>query len=84
MGAETALWSALGSSPAAIILYLWVRSLNAQVESKDGTITKLQDKIVEMAEKAAEDTALVRDRLKRIEFALRIRKGTSGEHEAVR
>lgn len=82
-GAEQALWSAIGSSPAALILYLWVRSLSTQLASKEGTIAGLQTKIIELAENQAKDVTLVRDRLKRIEQALTIRPPRSGEHEAV-
>ena len=63
-----------------------IRQLNkreATIEKKDATIEKLNAGLVALGEKQAETVSLVRDRLRRIEYALKLRKrlNDSASHE---
>lgn len=65
----------LVSSPVAAALMLWVWSLQADKKEYAKTNKELTAQLVAIAEKSAESSALVPDRLNRIEQALKLREG---------
>lgn len=71
---EQIIGQVLGSSGVAAVMYLWVRYLIEQVKTRDTQNTALQGKVLQLAEQQAETAIVVRERLRNIEYALRLRK----------
>jgi hypothetical protein len=92
-----AIDSVMKAGPVACVLLLWIlfliRQLNKrdvliaekdnQLKQKDDKIEKLQGAVIVIGEKQAEVGVLVKDRLRRIEYALQLRRKRlpSGERE---
>ena len=60
--------------PVVTILLGCIAYLLREGKRKDTTIAKLQGALITLSEKQAETTGLVRDRLRRMETALRLRR----------
>ena len=84
MTVEQIIGQALGSSGVAAVMYLWIRSQQAQLKvERDERVkqaeehakrdTARQEQLLKLAEAGASTAAAVRDRLRNIEYALRLR-----------
>lgn len=84
MTVEQIIGQALGSSGVAAVMYLWIRDLRQQLKTERAYLVTQaeehakkdaarQEQLLKLAEAGASTTAAVRDRLRNIEYALRLR-----------